>query len=380
MSASPPLRGIAPGAQVRIANSWRVAGNANVAYIEGAATGKAPPNITCTGYTGSLTTPLTITVQTPGALGTAVLLINGALPFPTAASDSTYGRSLSTVTGFGQASAVVLGGDNALTLFLQAQQYDTSNVWTFNFGANSAMPGPVIAAGLAPIDVGEPQTLNDSVLARVHSSGIVAGSITVTMPPNPWDGMRVGVMDADGVAGVWNSTFANGYNTFAAPSAGQKIQWPNNLNQIVAGSASILIPYQTVEWAWDASLGFWRIVHDSHSGELPMYQVSSGSYQLSGKTYVKASPTGAITLHLPTNPTEGMRVAVKDTTGGATANHITVSTGLTIEALAASAPYWNAGGAGSTVAVMPQNYLGAEWRFDSAGNSGAGVWWLHDVL
>ena len=346
MPASPAIRAENPGSRLYIANAWRIGGNAQTSYLNGVGTGKAPPIIVATGSTAGLASPLTITVLTPGPLGTAVLVVDGLGSFTTAPSDATFGRSLSGVTGFGQAPAVVLQGNCSVTLFLQAGTYDTSNVWTFNFG-NTITP-LMMAVGMAPIDIVQlTQTLTDSVLARVHTTGN-GSSAQMTTPTNPWDGMRIGIMDADG-----NAFAANGGITVLS-NGSQKIQHPYNLSTIGA-SLQIVIPYQTVEWAWDASLGFWRVVSDNMAGELPsIAPATSGTVVVNTKAWLKCSPSGAMTVKLPGSqagitPTEGMRVRISDVSGGATAHHITVEStqaAWQIEAL----PY-TGGGTGGTASV-----------------------------
>jgi hypothetical protein len=350
-----------------------------VGYLEGVATGKAPPQIVCVGWPGVLPSPLTISVATPGTLGTAVLALDGVATFTTAPSDATYGRSLSAVTGYGQVAALNLGNGNGLTLFLPAGIYDASNAWTFDFGVG-ASPGPLIAVGLAPQDspaagADAPYQLTDSVLFRMHTLG--ANSVTaVRLPANPWDGMVVAIMDADG-----NSATANG--AIIISGDGVNLQNPYNLNT-KALLATIVIPYQTVEWTWDASAGFWRVTRDTASGELPAYPVPTlGPFVLGGRAFLKcATPTGTTAIHLPANPTEGMRVRIKDTVGNGASDHILITAPATFGIQ--TDPSLNSLSdlevvAGTTGVTIAASFGCIDLAFDATTVTApytAGVWWV----
>jgi hypothetical protein len=383
MPASPRLRGLAPGALVSIANAWRIGGSANIAYLDGKATGKAPPAVLLTGAPGNLASPLTLSVSTPGPLGTAVLQLAGVATFTTAASDATVGRSLSAVATAGGASPPGggLGGSNSLVLFLPAGQYDTSNAWSWNLGAGS-VPGPT-AVGLAPQDiVANGVVIADSVLARVHTglSPGAGGAVTVTMPSNPWDGMLVAVEDAD------YYSFIN--SILVSANSGQTIQNPYNVPSTSPTTPTIRIPGQCVTWAWDALVGTWRVIADSHSGVLPSVPCGSGvTVTLFGRAWVKCSSTGAAcTVNLPVAATEGLAVRVTDVTGTAGTHNITVKSSAANVGInnAPSTGLYAGGGpvAGSTGVVMGASNEALDFVFDSAGNGSytGGIWWLTQML
>ena len=358
-----------------IANAWRIGGNATVSYLEGAATGKAPPGILLVGSPGLLPSPIVISVSTPGPLGTAVLIVQSS-PLTTAATDATVGRALSTVATAGGASALPIGSGNSLVLFLSAGQYDISNVWTFNFGRTSLQGATAVGLPQQDIVAAAP-AITDSVLARVHTE---PGSFTVTLPANPWDGMQVAVKDADQAAAT-NAIIV-------APSGSNVAENPYNLGSIVPSSPVIRIPGQMVTWAYDAYLGLWRVVGDSCAGELPSVALPTGStLLLTGKAFVKCSPTGgACTLDLPVLPNDGLRVRVKDVAGTAATHNITVrstAASVGIDSLPVSGLYAGGGPSGGSAGViMNSNYECVDFVFDALGNGTytGGIWWITQLL
>jgi hypothetical protein len=378
VALSPALRGESPASRVRIANAWRAPGRAQAGYLEGVATGKAPPQIVAVGSPGAVPSPLVLSVSTPGALGTAVLQIPGIGVLPvTAPSDATYGRSLSPVAGYGQAAPWSLGSNAELTMFLAPGFYDASNVWTFNFGV-ATPPGDIIAIGLAPIDSPAQATatyqLSDAVLFRMHTASATAPQ-TVMLPTNPWDGMTVAVMDADGTSAQLNKTILVG--------ATVPLQNPYNLNSTNLLLQAIGIPYQTVEWTWDAQAGFWRVTRDSAAGELPSVAVSGTGSSITGRAFVKcATGSAAVTVNLPVNPTEGMRVRVKDVQGGASSGHaITIKSAQTNVGIQEDT---SIGGGlepvpGATGVVMSAAYGCLDFTYDATATFTGGIvgiWWV----
>jgi hypothetical protein len=368
MPASPALRGHQLSDRIRIANAYRVNGVAATVVPEVASFGKAPPTIVLVGYPGSVPNPLSITVQTPGAIGTAVLNIEGAT-FTTDARDITYGRSLTSVTGPGQATALGIGANNSLTLFLTAGYYDSSVTYRVSWALCSAQyaPGPMIAAGLAPFDVTATSTpLLDSCFARVHTASTSA-QMHVTMPELPWDGMRVAIGDVDGDGYT--------YPVVVTPNSAtsQAIQDPYNLNIQGTSSPNLRIPYQIVEWVWDASAGFWRVANDSASGVLPRFH-TTGNLAPTGNAFVEADPTGGtFTITFPTAPTEGMRVRVKNVT--ASTNHIVMSVAGGPAGVTAEVTPYTAGGPGTSL-YLSKAYEAAQWSYSSDSN----VWWLDTLI
>ncbi len=222
----------------------------------------------------------------------------------------------------------------------------------------SGFPGRVVAVGPTPGDYSGSSQLFDSVLVRQSGVG------TVTFPKNPWDGMRVSVCDVAGTCAASGSHIT----VVAATPGSQSIQNPYNLNSTTALLPVLLfIPYQCVEWAWDQTTSTWLVVNDNMAGVLPIITGNpSGASNIVGKGWVKFSPSGAITLSLPSNPTEGMIVRVSDISGGAAAHNITINAtgGWSIEVLTLGGP----GGS----AVIATNNQSATWAADVVNN----VWRL----
>jgi len=337
-----------------IANSYRVQQLSQIAFVSGptvsgqilAPTPGSTPNLNpaaCVSVTGIpfavLSGPVTITVAITGGgpLGTATFTVqfNSGSPVP------------------GTTAAVVDIPSSGIKLnFSNAPNYDTSNVWVWKAGLVDAglSRSDVFAVGMQPVDISGNQVLFDSCTARVH------GTFETETPASPWDGMRVALQDADGTAGPTVGPFI---------SSSANIQHPYHFG-VVNVAPVLLIPWQRVEWEWDAVASLWRVVSDSHSGELPPSgygTVASGTIALLGKCWVQCAPTGAITVDFPTSPTNGMVVRVSDVSGGAGAHNITVNPGAgkTIDNLALG------GGAGST-AIVTDNQS-ATWAYRAAGST-----------
>ncbi len=367
------LKGPKPLDTAGIANSYRVQQLSQIAFVSGptvagqilAPTSGSPPSVdlnpvasvSMTGIPFAvLSGPVVIRVAITGGgpLGTATFTVqfNSGSPVP------------------GTTSAVVDIPATGIKLnFSDAPNYDTSNTWTWTAGLLDAglSRSDVFAVGMAPIDISGAQVLFDSCTARVH------GTFETETPTNPWDGMRVALMDADGTAGPTTGPFI---------ASASSIQHPYNLS-VLNVAPVLLLPYQRVEWEWDAVASLWRIVCDSHAGEIPPSgygAVTSGTFTLLGKGWIECAPSGAIVVKTPTSPLNGMPIRVSDIVGGAGAHNITItgsgSQGVEGPGLAGpSAPGGNA--------TMSTNWQSLTWVFDALGvpfgGTATGVWRLVGV-
>lgn len=216
-------------------------------------------------------------------------------------------------------------------------------------------PGRVVAIGPRPGDyTGSPNVLADEQLCRVHGAGVL-----MQMPASPWDGTRVVVVDADGTADTLTPQ--------VQPNTAQSLQDPYNLNNTLSSAIKMRIPYQSVEWAWDGVAGIWRIVADNCSGVLPVITINANT-TLTGRAYCRVvSASGAFTVTLPSDPTEGMVVAVKDISANAGVNNITIaaSGAYTIQ------PTGTSGAVPAASTTIAANRVGAEWVADTVSK----VWW-----
>lgn len=234
----------------------------------------------------------------------------------------------------------------------------------------SAFPGRVVAIGPSPGDYSGSNIATDSVLVRQHGAG------TLTLPANPWDGMRVAIIDADG----------DGPTTQVevVPAAGQLCQNPYNPATFSSLAWRILIPWQYIELVWDAvgtnvnggTHPTWRIATDSSAATLPIVIVTNANITLVGRASVRATSTSsAVTVTLPSAPADGLRVRVKDVGGAAATHNITIAAagaGISIEPLT----NFTGGGGGSSTSTIAANYRGAEWEFDLQSKTWWGVYQL----
>lgn len=257
--------------------------------------------------------------------------------------------------GLSPSSSIAIDGNNP------AFQQPSSGVVTANLFA-----GQVFAIGPAPGDYTGNNTLLDETFMRQHGAG------TVTLPANPWDGMRVVIMDADGTA--------TGSPISIQRSGSQLVQAVYNDSKFVAGT-TIQVPWQCVEFVWDAvgtnvnggTNPCWRIAYDSKSDILPIVSTTV-SAPLSGRGHVLADTTGgALTLTMTSSPTDGMVVRVKDKGGAAGANNITIAAagaGWLIQ------PVNSTGAVPAATCVISNNRAGAEWIADVTNK----IWWARCIL
>jgi hypothetical protein len=348
--------------RVRIANTYVVYPAAGVQFLGGPeVTGKNPPNVTLIG------SPINGT--TSPFVGQITVAITGAGPRGTATAEIFYNGT--GVASFTTAASIPLSG-TGLVMLMDNGVYDTSNTYTWYTGVNPADGwggDVVVAAGPAPQDfTGSAVNLGDSAHLRVH------GPATVMLPVDPWDGMRVEVMDADGSA-------ATSGGVAVTVSGGVAIQNPYNLGLAPTNGTMVLVfAWQCVEWTYDLQVGLWRVTHDSHASELPAQAVSTSTTGLIGRSWAKCNTaSGAITIETPVITYDGLRFRVSDIAGAASTHNITITamgtTGVESPGGTVSAPGGNA--------TMSTNRQACTWEFDSTGvpfgGSATGVWRLVGV-